>query len=617
VTAGTYYLEIKDVLNCIHIDSTVITEPDGMQLSGSQLSRSPDGNFNISCNGGNDGSISMAIIGGSGNFVFSWTGPAGFTATMKDLTGLKAGVYTCLVKDQNGCILTPSPSFTLTEPSALVIGTPVTSVSIDGAYNINCYGSNSGSISITVSGGSSGTYSYVWSTSDGSGLIAGQKDQTLLTSGTYHLEVTDANECVAVRDIILTQPPELTTQLSAINITCKSPGFNNGSIGLTVTGGVAPYSYLWSNGAITRDLSDLVPGEYTVTVTDFNGCIKTDTARIDLPPTLNYSKNLSDYNGYNISCNGLANGFINIDPTTGLAPFIYAWSGPEGFTATTKNISNLKTGIYQLQITDLNECKASETFDLTEPGKLGITFTLPSSAAGGFNINCAGDSTGSITVEPVNQVKTVDYLWADGIFGKTRTNLPAGNYSIIITDANNCHTSGTITLTQPDSMKIHLDVSAPFCPDKPDGRIDAVVTGGVRGADYLYRWSDNSTNMSLATIPAGYYEVTVTDMNSCTIKDSVYVRAENETCLVLPNAISPNGDLINDVWNIGLKELYPSMEVIIFNRWGETIWRSEKGYPRPWEGTSNGENLPIDSYHYIIDLHNGSKPIVGNVTIVR
>jgi gliding motility-associated-like protein len=617
VTAGTYYLEIKDVLNCVHIDSTVITEPDGMQLSGSQLSRSPDGNFNISCNGGNDGSISMTIMGGSGNFVFSWTGPAGFTATTKDLTGLKAGVYTCLVKDQNGCNLTPSPSFTLTEPSALVIGTPATSVSTDGAYNINCYGSNSGWIGITVSGGSIGTYSYAWSTSDGSGLIAGQKDQALLTAGTYHLEVTDANGCLTARDIILTQPPELITQLSAVNITCKSPGFNNGSIGLTVTGGVAPYSYLWSNGAITSDISDLVPGVYTVTVTDFNGCIKTEPARIDLPPTLNYTKNLSDYNGYNISCNGLSNGFINIEPTTGLAPFIFTWSGPDGFVATTKNISNLKAGIYQLQITDLNECKASETFDLTEPGKLGMTFTLPSSIAGGFNINCAGDSTGSIDVEPVNQVKAVDYLWADGIFGKTRTNLPAGNYSIIITDENNCHANGTITLTQPDSMKIHLDVSAPFCPDKPDGRIDAVVAGGVRGADYLYRWSDNSTNMSLANIPAGYYEVTVADMNGCIIKDSVNVKAENQTCLVLPNAISPNGDLINDVWNIGLKELYPSMEVIIFNRWGETIWRSEKGYPRPWDGTSNGENLPIDSYHYIIDLHNGSKPIVGNVTIVR
>jgi gliding motility-associated-like protein len=106
-------------------------------------------------------------------------------------------------------------------------------------------------------------------------------------------------------------------------------------------------------------------------------------------------------------------------------------------------------------------------------------------------------------------------------------------------------------------------------------------------------------------------------MNGCSIKDSVNVKPINEACLIIPNAISPNGDLINDVWNIGMKELYPKMEVIIFNRWGETIWRSERGYPRPWDGTSNGSSLPIDSYHYIIDLHNGSRPLIGNVTIVR
>ena len=108
---------------------------------------------------------------------------------------------------------------------------------------------------ITVSGGSIGTYKYNWSTSDGSGIIDGQKDQPSLTAGTYHLIVTDSNKCVITKDITLTQPPALVTELSATNITCKSPGFNNGSINLTVTGGVAPYSFLWSNGAMTKDLA--------------------------------------------------------------------------------------------------------------------------------------------------------------------------------------------------------------------------------------------------------------------------------------------------------------------------------------------------------------------------
>ncbi len=617
ITAGTYFLVTKDVLGCTKLDSTVISEPDGLQLAGSQLSKSSDGNFNISCNGGNDGSIAMTISGGSGNNSYSWTGPAGFTASTKDISGLKAGVYTCHVIDQNNCILTPSPSFTLTEPSLLVLSPPVISVSTDGAYNINCHGANSGWIRITVTGGSIGTYKYNWSTTDGSGIINGQKDQLTLTAGTYHLIATDSNNCVITKDIVLTQPPALVTKLTATNITCKSPGFDNGSITLTVSGGITPYTFLWSNGDTSKDLTGLTPGIYTVTTTDLNGCIIKDSARIDLPPSLKYTKNLSDYNGFNISCNGLADGFINVDPSPGSAPFVYTWTGPNGYSASTNNISNLISGQYQLLIVDSNECKASETFDLTEPGKLGFTYSLSSSTSGGYNINCAGDLTGSIDIQPVNQVKTVNYLWADGIFGQTRTNLPAGNYSLIITDANNCHASATIAITQPDSLKLIFSVVPPFCPDKPDGSIGTEVTGGVMGAAYLYRWSDNTSKSNLLNIPEGYYKVTVTDMNGCLVKDSVNVKPINETCLIIPNAISPNGDLINDVWNIGMKELYPKMEVIIFNRWGETIWRSERGYPRPWDGTSNGSPLPIDSYHYIIDLHNGSRPYVGNVTIVR
>ena len=426
--AGTYYLEIKDVLNCVQVESVVITEPAGMQLFSYQLSKSLDNDYNISCNGNSDGSILMTVSGGSGNYVYSWTGPGGYTASTKDISNLRAGTYTCTVRDLNGCILTPSPTFTLTEPTILEISSSTTSVSADGAYNINCYGANSGWINLIVSGGSTATYKYNWSTTNGSGIVNGQKNQSLLTAGTYHVVVTDSNRCVTTKDITLTQPPDLVVHLTSTNITCQSPGFDNGAIDLTVSGGIAPYSYLWSNGAITQDLSGLTTGNYEVTVTDFNGCIKKASITVQLPPALNYSKVISDYNGFNISCNGMADGFINVNPTTGLAPFIYTWTGPNGFTSTTKNIASLRAGQYQLLIVDKNECRASETFTLTEPGKLSITYSVPASNAGGFNLNCAGDSAGYINIVPVNQVNNVDYLWSDGIFGSSRTNLPAGSY---------------------------------------------------------------------------------------------------------------------------------------------------------------------------------------------
>jgi gliding motility-associated-like protein len=313
----------------------------------------------------------------------------------------------------------------------------------------------------------------------------------------------------------------------------------------------------------------------------------------------------------------MSNGSVKITTSSGTPPFIFTWTGPDGFTATTQSISGLRAGTYILNITDSLACSVTETFVLTEPGQLGMAFSLSSSIAGGFNINCAGETTGYIGIEPLNPVKGVEYLWSDGLFGRNRTNLPAGEYSVIITDANNCYASATVELTQPDSLKIVFTVDQPFCPDMPNGSIIAEVTGGVPGADYNFKWSDNSTGSALTDITAGFFTLTVRDLNGCIVKDSVNVEPENESCLIIPNAISPNGDLINDEWNIDNIDLYPEAEVKIFNRWGLNIWKSAKGYPQPWDGRRNGKGLPIDSYHYIIDLHNGKKPVIGAVTIVR
>ena len=127
-------------------------------LTGSELSWHLTEYFNISCNGGNDGSIKLTISGGSGNYAFLWSGPDSFAATTKDISGLRAGNYVCTVTDVNGCILTPLPPFTLTEPPPINIVSAL-SASTDGAYNINCFG-GTGSVSITVTGGIPGTYQY-------------------------------------------------------------------------------------------------------------------------------------------------------------------------------------------------------------------------------------------------------------------------------------------------------------------------------------------------------------------------------------------------------------------------------------------------------------------------
>ena len=614
IPAGKYYLRITDLLGCIKIDSVTLIDPPGMVLAGNEVSQSNDGNYQISCYGASDGYIRLNITGGSGNYTYLWIGPDGYSATTEDISGLKAGNYTCTVTDINGCILMPQPSFSLIQPNLLAI-TSIKSLSTDGSYNISCYG-GTGSIDITVTGGSIGSYSYVWSTSDGGGIVAGQQDQNSLRAGTYHLVVTDANGCIAATDINLTQPPALITELIPTHITCQFSGFNNGSVNLNASGGIGPYSYIWSTGATTQDISGLTEGFYSVTVTDANGCQKTDSVRVNLPPPLTYTQVLSEYNGFNISCFGNTDGSIQINPTSGTPPYVFSWQGAGGFAASTQNISGLSAGNYSLLITDSNLCTVQDTIILTEPGKLSMAITSSLSFTGEHNIDCAGGKTGSIEIEAINNAGPVDYLWADGVVGNLRTGLMAGEYKIVITDSNGCSADSVVTLTAPDPISLSFSVTQPFCTDMPDGEIALTVTGGTNSG-YTFLWSDNSTTQNINTAVSGQYSVTVTDENGCTARDSVMIYPENEICLVIPNAISPNGDLINDEWNIDLKDLYPEIEVKIFNRWGELIWKSERGYPVPWDGRSKGSVLPIDSYHYTIDLHNGSRLIIGHVTIVK
>ena len=346
-------------------------------------------------------------------------------------------------------------------------------------------------------------------------------------------------------------------------------------------------------------------------------CIGTErTITVWVHPRIRYTKELSDYNGFNISCYGKSDGYIRIEPSPNSAPYTFRWSGPDGFRASTKNITKLSAGQYTMLITDRNGCTAVETFDLTEPSRLSMTIVSSISHDGHYNIDCYGSKTGYVNLSAVNGVGAVDFLWTDGFRGGNRPGMSAGNYRIIITDANNCRTDSTVTLTEPDPIKIKFDVTQPYCPEKPDGEIRSEVTGGISGNGYAYLWSDNSTQSILSNIPAGTYGLTVTDMNGCQEEATEMLNAVNYYCLIIPDAISPNDDGINDVWNLGELQLYPDIEVTIYNRWGQLIFQSERGYPVPWDGSSRGEELPVDSYHFVIDLHNGLKPIIGDVTIV-
>ncbi len=372
IPAGKYFLRITDMLGCTALDSVTLVDAPGMMLQSFQLSSSNDGNFQISCYGASDGFINLTITGGSGIYTYLWIGPDDFSSTAADISGLKAGIYTCTVTDINGCILMPQPLYELTQPGILDIDF-TTSTSTDGSFNINCNG-GTGSIDVTVTGGSTGSYLYDWSTGDGGGIVTGQQDQNTLRAGTYHLLVTDENGCIVETDITLTQPEAITLELVPTHITCQGLGFDNGSVNLTLTGGIGPYSYSWSNGSDTQDLSGLSEGDYSVTVTDANGCSQTGSTRVNLPPDLTFNSVPSNFNGYNVSCYGSTDGSIRIEPTSGTPPYVYNWLGPDGFNQTSGDITGLKAGQYTLSIIDNNLCSAIDTVTLIRAGQVKHDF---------------------------------------------------------------------------------------------------------------------------------------------------------------------------------------------------------------------------------------------------
>ena len=589
--SGVYYVQITDILGCTLIDSIRLIDPPGIDLTDTVFSISDDGNYNISCYGASDGSIDITIVGGSGNYSYLWTGPTGaeIDPVAEDQTGLIAGIYDVTVLDINDC--QKDYSFTLTQPDSLSLTYSV-SMSITGNNNINCAGGNEGSIDINIGGGSVDNYTYEWLTDDGSGINGGNQDQTGLTAGHYNVIVTDLNGCVLSREFILTEPDSLLTNIAGTDITCSSASYDDGAADLTVTGGTGQGTYIfnWSNGAVTEDIANLTVGTYWVTVLDANNCTRQDSVDILLPPPLLINIDTSDYNGYNISCTGGTNGWINIVMDSGAPPYLFSWTGPGTFTSSEQNIQNLDAGVYNLHIVDDNSCFGDTTILLTEPDSLIVDILLSTTASEDYQIYCYGDSTGMIDLDVTGGIEPYSYLWMDGTAESSRSLLQAGDYTVIIIDKNSCVLDTTVTLAQPPPLTDSVIITNAYCPDMPDGEIELIVEGGYTSSTYYYLWSDNVpssyiNDSYIEELTAGIYTVIITDDNNCELRDTLEVKFENSQCLEIPNAFSPNGDGINDYWQIYLIELYPNAVIEIFNRWGKVVYKSKNGYDPPWDGS--------------------------------
>uniref|UniRef100_UPI00191644E8 beta strand repeat-containing protein n=1 Tax=Flavobacterium sp. MK4S-17 TaxID=2543737 RepID=UPI00191644E8 len=259
LTAGTWTCTVTDNNGCTASVNFTVTQPTALSLT-------PASQTNIACNGGATGAVSVNVAtGGAGGYTYNWTpgNPTGDGTT--SVTGLTAGTWTCTVTDNNGC--TASVNFTVTQPTAL-------SLTASSQTNVACNGGANGSATVSVSGGTVG-YTYSWAPMGGTAATA-----TGLSAGTYTVTVTDANGCEATQSFTITEPAASVSGSTVVtDLSCS--GGNDGTINLTPTGGTGPYTYDWGGGITTEDRTGLAAGNYTVTITDFNGCTGTVNATVN------------------------------------------------------------------------------------------------------------------------------------------------------------------------------------------------------------------------------------------------------------------------------------------------------------------------------------------------
>ena len=492
---------------------------------------------------------------------------------------------------------------TVTPPAVTLTG------SVIAQTNVNCFGAASGSVQVA---GATGTVPYEYSL-DGGTYQSGDTFTGLL-AGNHIVTVRDAT--LATFDIAFTiTQPSAALSGSTIVTNALCIGGSTGSVNLTAAGGTAPYSFSWSNGAVTEDISGLTAGTYSVTITDANLCNTVISSPVSEPALFTMVID----NVVQNKCFGSNNASISITLAGGTTPYLVSWTGPGGFTATTEDIQNLRAGVYTLNATDANGCTAiTSTTTITQPSQITIVNNSVSDYSG-FGVACNGGSNGFINTTISGGTGALSIVWSGPTgFNSTIddiTGLSAGSYIVTVTDSQGCTATQTYQITEPTVLAISAIATDASCPSVADGAINLTATGG--STPYSVLWSDGVSTEDRTAIPDGTYNVIVTDGNSCAKPLSVVVGVIGTDCLEIPDVITPNGDGKNDEWKLRYIELYPDAEVFVYNRWGELIFRTKNISANPWDGTENGKLVPTDSYHYIIHLNDGSAPRSGIITVVR
>ncbi len=465
LSGGAYTVSVTDDNNCTTIVSTSLNNSPALFLNRLQS--------NVVCNGESSGNIFVTVQGGTAPYVYIWSNGA----STKDLNNVPAGTYSQTVTDVNGC----SDTFSTIVTEPLPIGLTLTELQTP-----TC-GNSDGVVEALISNGVF-PYQYIWNTGETTAVITG------IPAGTYAVTATDANGCMDSDFLFL-----FDIGGPAVNIVnvVQPACADNGSITINVSSGTTPYSYNWSNGATTEDISGLAGGSYILTVTDFNNCTSILTETLMSSPALSTS-----FTSTNISCNGASSGSILASNVGGTSPYTYVWSN--GAPNTNAQL-NLPAGNYSFTITDVNGCTASNFVTLTEPPAITLTLNELKSST-------CGNSDGEADALAVGGTPGFQYLWSTGDTGTFVSGLASGTYTLTATDSNGCTTTGSVNIADLGGPAIAQTATIdPSCDD--DGEISITVTGGV--TPYSYNWSNGGNTSTITGLAPGSYIVTITDASGC------------------------------------------------------------------------------------------------------
>ncbi len=484
LSAGNYLITLRDSKGCTDFVSINITQPAAVSVSVDSLT-------NVLCGGDSTGSIVVSATGGTAPYSFAWSN-GGKAA---NINNLKAGSYRVTVSDVNSCSATRD----------VLITQPLQLFAVVASYqNVQCAGDSSGYVDVSVSGGTP-PYTFNWNTG------AATEDIIRLADGTYSITVSDFNNCAVEVSQTLTQPLALNVSASVTNATCFG---ETGDVDVSVSGGVQPYNYVWSNGATTQDIASVSAGAYIVTVTDNNQCSKQLVNVVTQPDEIAVTANIS-----NTSCDGGSIGGIDVTVSGGSGNYTYQWSANAG-NATSQDVSNLSAGTYTVTITDAAQCSKVAVFEVKSTSSVLVVDLAE------VNPICSEGTNGFITVFVSGGTAPYVYAWNNGQTKNTASNLSQGSYTVTVTDVNGCEASATGEIFEPQPIDISVFTTGSKCKNIGTGFAEVIVTGGTAPFTYQLNGVVQTSNEFGKLLP-GSYSVMVRDANGCTAVTSFEVVQTN------------------------------------------------------------------------------------------